>query len=647
MPETAKTPPPARSGPIDVRTAPERYRHWRLDVDGRIASLTLDVDESGGLAPGYELKLNSYDLGVDVELADAVQRLRFEHPEVAAVVIRSAKERVFCAGANIRMLGASSHAHKVAFCKFTNETRCAIEDAGAHSGQHYLCAINGTAAGGGYELALAADWILLIDDGASAVSLPEVPLLGVLPGTGGLVRVVDKRKVRRDRADVFSTTEEGVRGARALEWGLVDEIAPSSRFEDAVAARARALAAASDRPAAARGIRLGEIERRIDGDRIVYAHVEAEIDREREVRACRIRVRGPAGAPPAGAEALVEAGDAFWPLALARELEDLVLHLRHNDPEIGTLVFTSEGALEAVAAHDAFLLAHREHWLAREILLYWKRLLKRIDLTSRSLVALVEPGSCFAGFLLELVLAADRAYMLDGPFGDDGGGDDGGDGRDRDGNGGRGDALEAAHLGDGGRNDGGGGGSGGRGAGDGGDRDGNGGSRDGEGEGRGSGREDGDGGEGDSGNGGGALAAVRLAESNFGCFPGVNGLTRLESRCLDDGRALARARQRIGRDLTAAEAEAHRLVTFTPDEIDWEDEVRLALEERAGFSPDALTGMEASLRCPGPETMESRIFGRLTAWQNWIFQRSNAVGERGALTLYGSGARADFDRKRV
>ena len=587
MPEIAKARSPARSGPIDVRTAPDRYRHWRLRIDGRIASLTLDVDESGGLAPGYELKLNSYDLGVDVELADAVQRLRFEHPEVAAVVIRSARERVFCAGANIRMLGASSHAHKVAFCKFTNETRCAIEDAGAHSGQRYLCAINGTAAGGGYELALAADWILLIDDGASAVSLPEVPLLGVLPGTGGLVRVVDKRKVRRDRADFFSTTEEGIRGARALAWGLVDEIAPSSRFEDAVAARAQALAAASDRPAAARGIRLGEIERRIDGDRIACAYVEAEIDREREVRACRIRVRGPVGVPPAGVEELVEAGDAFWPLALARELEDLVLHLRHNEPEIGTLVFTSEGALEAVAAHDAFLIAHREHWLAREILLYWKRLLKRIDLTSRSLVALVEPGSCFAGFLLELVLAADRAYMLDGPLGEDGDGSDGGDGRDGDGDGGEGDGS------------------------------------------------------------GGALAAVRLTESNFGCFPCVNGLVRLASRCLDDDRALARARQQVGRDLTAVEAEAYRLVTFTPDEIDWEDEVRLALEERAGFSPDALTGMEASLRCPGPETMESRIFGRLTAWQNWIFQRPNAVGERGALTLYGSGARADFDRKRV
>ena len=562
MSETASDLPRAGGTIIDVRTAPDRYRHWRLRIDDRVATLELDVDESGGLAPGYELKLNSYDLGVDIELADAVQRLRFEHPGVAAVVIRSGRERVFCAGANIRMLGGSSHAHKVAFCKFTNETRCAIEDASAHSGQRYLCAINGTAAGGGYELAMAADWILLVDDGSSAVSLPEVALLGVLPGTGGLVRVVDKRKVRRDRADFFSTTEEGVRGRRALEWGLVDEIAPSSRFDDAVEARAHALAATSDRPAGARGIRLRKIERRIEGDRIVYAHLQAELDSE--VCACRIRIRGPAETPPADIDGLSEEGDGFWPLALAREIEDLVLHLRHNEPNVGTLVLAAEGDLDAVAAHDAFLLAHREHWLAREILLYWKRLLKRIDLTSRSLVALVEPGSCFAGFLLELVLAADRGYMLDGPFEDDG-----------------------------------------------------------------------------------AEAAVRLTESNFGCFPGVNGLTRLEARCLDDEEAVSRARQQAGRDLVAAEAEAHRLVTFTPDDIDWDDEVRIALEERAAFSPDALTGMEASLRCPGPETMESRIFGRLTAWQNWIFQRGNAVGERGALTLYGTGARADFDRRRV
>ena len=562
MSDATESPRHADSAPIDVRTAPDRYRHWRLHIENRIATLALDVDESGGLAPGYELKLNSYDLGVDIELADAVQRLRFEHPEVAAVVIRSARERVFCAGANIRMLGASTHAHKVTFCKFTNETRCAIEDASAYSGQRYLCAINGAAAGGGYELALATDWILLVDDGSSAVSLPEIPLLGVLPGTGGLVRVVDKRKVRRDRADFFSTTEEGVRGVRALEWGLVDEIAPSSGFEAAVEARALALVATTDRPCGVSGIRLRDIERRIDGERIAYTHVEADIDRE--TRTCHVRLRGPAEPPPVDVEGLTTLGDAFWPLALAREIEDLILHLRHNEPEIGTLVVTAEGDLDAVAAHDAFLLAHRVHWLAREILLYWKRLLKRIDLTSRSLVALVEPGSCFAGFLLELVLAADRGYMLEGPFED-----------------------------------------------------------------------------------GGEEAAVRLAESNFGSFPGVNGLTRLASRSLDDEGAVSRARQQAGRDLTAAEAEAHRLITFTPDDIDWEDEVRIAIEERAGFSPDALTGMEASLRCPGPETMESRIFGRLTAWQNWIFQRPNAVGERGALTLYGTGARADFDRHRV
>ena len=547
---------------IDVRTHPERYRHWRLSIEDRIATLLFDVDEGGGLEAGYALKLNSYDLGVDIELADAVQRLRFEHPEVAAVVIRSANARVFCAGANIRMLGASTHARKVAFCKFTNETRCAIEDASAHSGQRYLCAIRGSAAGGGYELALATDWILLVDDGASAVSLPEVPALGVLPGTGGLVRVVDKRRVRRDRADFFSTTEEGVRGARALEWGLVDELAPASRFEATLARRARALAAASERPAAAPGIRLGPLARRIEGERIAYAHLEAKL--EREVRVCRILIHGPDQPPPDGVEALVEAGDAFWPLALARELEDLILHLRHNEPEIGTIVISSRGGLDAVAAHDGFLFAHRGHWLAREVLLYWRRLLKRIELTSRSLIALVEPGSCFAGFLLESVLAADRGYMLEGT------------------------------------------------------------------------------GEGDP-----EPARLRLGESNFECFPGLNGLSRLASRCLDDEKALRAAHHQVGLDLEAAEAEAHRLVTFIPDEIDWEDEVRLALEERASFSPDALTGMEATLRCPGPETMESRIFGRLSAWQNWIFQRPNAVGERGALTLYGSGARPDFDRERV
>ena len=565
MPATDRQPQQAGREIIDVRTAPDRYRHWRLRVDGRIATLALDVDESGGLAPGYELKLNSYDLGVDIELADAVQRLRFEHPEVAAVVIRSGKERVFCAGANIRMLGGSSHAHKVAFCKFTNETRCAIEDASAHSGQRYLCAINGTAAGGGYELAMAADWILLVDDGSSAVSLPEVALLGVLPGTGGLVRVVDKRKVRRDRADFFSTTEEGVRGRRALEWGLVDEIAPSSRFEAKRSRKARAHCAGGN--VRSPGRRARHPSSRAGAPHPGRGASTTPTWRPRSI--ARSARAGSASGDRSGCRPRTStdspaAGDAFWPLALAREIEDLVLHLRHNEPDIGTLVIGSEGDLNAVAAHDAFLLAHRDDWLAREILLYWKRLLKRIDLTSRSLIALVEPGSCFAGFLLEFVLAADRGYMLDGPFEDDG-----------------------------------------------------------------------------------AEAAVCLTESNFDCFPGVNGLTRLEARCLDDEEAVSRARQQTGRHLTAAGAGSNRLVTFTPDDIDWEDEVRIALEERASFSPDALTGMEASLRCPGPETMESRIFGRLTAWQNWIFQRENAVGERGALTLYGTGARADFDRRRV
>ena len=475
MSDATESPRHADSAPIDVRTAPDRYRHWRLHIENRIATLALDVDESGGLAPGYELKLNSYDLGVDIELADAVQRLRFEHPEVAAVVIRSARERVFCAGANIRMLGASTHAHKVAFCKFTNETRCAIEDASAYSGQRYLCAINGTAAGGGYELALATDWILLVDDGSSAVSLPEIPLLGVLPGTGGLVRVVDKRKVRRDRADFFSTTEEGVRGVRALEWGLVDEIAPSSGFEAAVEARARALAATTDRPcpaSPASAFVTSNAASRASGSPTPMSRPGSTVRPAHAMSAC-------AGRPIRRrrmSKRLSRLGDAFWPLALAREIEDLVLHLRHNEPEIGTLVITTEGDLDAVAAHDAFLLAYRGHWLAREILLYWKRLLKRVDLTSRSLVALVEPGSCFAGFLLELVLAADRGYMLDGPFED-----------------------------------------------------------------------------------AGEEAAVRLTESNFGCFPGVNGLTRLASRCLDDEEAMSRARRQAGCDLTATEAEAHRL----------------------------------------------------------------------------------------
>jgi len=548
---------------IEFETHPDRYHHWKLRVDGRVATLALDVDESAGLAPGYELKLNSYDLGVDIELYDAIQRLRFEHPQVAAVVITSDKPRVFCAGANIRMLAGSSHGHKVNFCKFTNETRNAIEDASGSSGQRYLCAINGTAAGGGYELALAADWIMLVDDGSSAVSLPEVPLLAVLPGTGGLTRVVDKRHVRRDRADYFCTTEEGVKGRRALDWRLVDELVPSSKFDETVAERARERAEESDRPAEGTGVELTPLARELTDDEVRYLHVRAEIDRE--LRAATITVRGPDGAPPADAAAVAAQGVDYWPLAVCRELDDLILHLRFNEPELGSLVFRSEGDPDRVQAYDDQLRALGEDWLVREVLLYWKRTLKRLDVTSRSLVALVEPGSCFTGLLLELVLAADRSFMLDGQF------------------------------------------------------------------------------EGDNR----PPAVVRLTGSNFGPLPMVNGITRLESRHLDDMERARALEQETGEDLDAAAAEERGMVTFIPDDIDWEDEVRVALEERASFSPDALTGMEASLRFGGPETLESKIFGRLSAWQNWIFQRPNAVGEEGALKRYGSGKRGELDKQRV
>jgi benzoyl-CoA-dihydrodiol lyase len=548
---------------IDFRTAPERYRHWRLDIADEIATLALDVDAEGGLAPGYELKLNSYDLGVDIELNDAIQRLRFEHPEVRAVIVTSGKERVFCAGANIGMLGAASHAHKVNFCKFTNETRLALEDAGANSGQRYLCAINGACAGGGYELALAADHLLLLDDGASAVSLPEIPLLAVLPGTGGLTRLVDKRHVRRDRADFFCTVEEGVRGKRAVEWNLVDEVVPRSKWDEAVAARAAALAAASDRPAEAEGIALSPLERSIAGDRIAYSHVACAIDRE--LMAATITVRAPAAAPPAELAAIHAQGAAFWPLAVARELDDLILHLRFNESEIGTWLMRTEGESEHVAAADAALAAHAGDWLVREVTLYLKRTLKRLDLSARSIFAFIEPGSCFTGTLLELALAADRSYMLDGAF------------------------------------------------------------------------------EGDNR----PPATLRLTPANFGPYPMANGLTRLQSRFIDDEAALARVRDETGEALEALDAEALGLVTFAPDDIDWTDETRIAVEERAAFSPDALTGMEASLRFAGPETMESKIFSRLTAWQNWIFQRPNAVGAEGTLKLYGSGRKPRFDRERV
>ena len=556
--------PSARQEPfVDFRTHPDHYRHWTLTVDGRVATLALDVQEEAPLVPGYELKLNSYDLGVDIELYDVVQRLRFEYPEVAAVVIVSAKPQVFCAGANIRMLGSASHAHKVNFCKFTNETRNSIEDATEHSGQTYLCAVNGTASGGGYELALACDDIILIDDGASAVSLPELPLLAVLPGTGGLTRLVDKRRVRHDRADFFCTTSEGLRGQRALEWRLVDALAPRSRFDEVVRARALERAAQSNRPADATGITLTPLSRTIEADRICYDTLTVDIDRE--LAAATLTIQAPAKAAPATLETMRQAGVYWWPLAMTRTLDDAILHLRLNEGDIGTWVFRSEGAHASVEAMEKVLIDQPDDWLVREILLYWKRTLKRLEVSSRSLMALVEPGSCFAGMLLELVLAADRVYMLDGVF-------------------------EESEW---------------------------------------------------------PPATIRLSPLNFGPFPTVNGLTRLQSRFLSAPEHVAYLQTRAGEAIDAEEADALGLVTFIPDDIDWEDEVRLALEERASFSPDALTGMEGSLRFAGPETMESKIFGRLSAWQNWIFQRPNAVGEGGALTLYGTGKKTSFDKRRV
>src|SRR5215211_1346663 len=548
--------------PIDFRTAPDRYRHWKLSTENGVAYLTMDVNEDGGLRPGYKLKLNSYDLGVDIELADAVQRLRFEHPEIGAVVIRSQRDRIFCSGANINMLGLSSHDHKVNFCKFTNETRLAIEDATEHSDQTYICSINGIAAGGGYELALACDQILLADDGSSAVSLPELPLLAVLPGTGGLTRLVDKRLVRRDHADFFCTTAEGVRGKRARDWRLVDKLIPPSKLADETKKIAEEVATRSSRPKAAKGITLPAVERAIEGDTIRYAWLTIEIDRER--RAAKFRVKGPAAAPPADAAAVHAQGAAFWPLALAREFDDAMMHLRLNETEIGTWVLLSQGDADLVEAYDALLAKEASNWLVREIVLYWKRTLKRLDVSSRSLIALVEPGSCFTGTLFEIVLAADRSYMLDG-------------------------AVEGSNL----------------------------------------------------------TATIRLRPMNFGPYPMGNGLTRLGTRFLGEPSRVNELKHEIGEALDAETADGLGLVTFTPDDIDWEDEVRLVLEERAGFSPDGLIGMEANLRFAGPETMETKIFARLSAWQNWIFQRPNAVGPEGALTRYGSGQKPNFDLKRV
>jgi benzoyl-CoA-dihydrodiol lyase len=548
---------------IDCQTEPSRYRHWTIAVDGAVATLTMDVDENGGLFEGYLLKLNSYDLGVDIELYDAIQRLRFEHPEVKAVLLRSGKARVFCAGANIRMLAGSAHAHKVNFCKFTNETRNAMEDASAFSGQKYICVINGTAAGGGYELALAADHILLVDDGSSAVSLPEVPLLAVLPGTGGLTRVTDKRKVRRDRADFFCSVEEGVKGKRAVEWRLVDEIAPQTKLEARAQDLAQTFAAASTRAGGGKGVELQPLARHFRADGVDYGFVSVDIDRAS--RLATITLKAPETATPADSEAMVVEGASFWPLQTARELDDAILHLRFNHTATAAFVFKSAGDPAKVLAYDAFLEAHADHWLANEIRLFWKRVLKRIDVTSRTLVTLVEPGSCFAGTLAELVLAADRSYMLIGKM------------------------------------------------------------------------------EGDNR----APPTIALSAANFGAYPMCHGLTRIQSRFMADPQDIANARARIGEALDADEAEKLGLVTFALDDIDWSDEVRMFLQERAGYSPDALTGMEANLRFGGPETMESKIFARLTAWQNWIFQRPNAVGENGALRRYGTGVKAEFDVNRV
>ncbi|NKZ06810.1 2,3-epoxybenzoyl-CoA dihydrolase [Actinomadura latina] len=544
---------------VEFRVDPSRYRHWRLDVDGPVATLTMAVDEQGGLVPGYELKLNSYDLGVDIELYDAVQRLRFEHPGVRAVVVTSGKEKVFCAGANIRMLAASPHSWKVNFCKFTNETRNGIEDATANSGQTYLAAVNGTASGGGYELALACEHIMLVDDRSSAVSLPELPLLGVLPGTGGLTRVSDKRRVRRDRADYFSTRAEGLGGKKAVAWRLVDEAVPRTAWDAAVAERARELAARSSRPAGAEGVALTPLRKERTGTSIAYRYVSSKADRD--AGAVEITIAGP-DAPPGDLRS-----EAFWTLAMTRELDDLILDLRTNELELGTWVLRTTGKAEHVLAHDRLLLGNADDWLANEIVHYLKRTLKRLDVTSRSLIALIEPGSCFAGSLLEVALAADRAYQLDGVFEDV-------------------------------------------------DPD-------------------------------AAPAAVTVDAMNLGPIPMSNGLTRLETRFLGDEGALAAVRDAAGKPLEAADAERLGLVTFAPDDIDWDEEVRIAIEERGSFSPDALTGLEANYRFPGPETLETKIFGRLTAWQNWIFTRPNASGPDGALRRYGTGRRADFDRKRV
>ncbi|MEP4198508.1 MAG: 2,3-epoxybenzoyl-CoA dihydrolase [Aliishimia sp.] len=549
---------------IDIQIDPSRYRHWRVDYDGPIAWLTMDVDENGGLFEGYQLKLNSYDLGVDIELNDIVQRMRFEHPEVKVVVMQSGKDRVFCAGANIRMLGGSAHSLKVNFCKFTNETRNSYEAAEVESGQKYIAAIKGACAGGGYELALACNYLLLTDDSASSVSLPEVPLLAVLPGTGGLTRVTDKRKVRRDRADVFCSTEEGVKGKRAQAWGLVDEVVPNSKFDDTVKARAAEFAASSAKKDVVQGIALTPLERTVEeGGSLTYSTVEVNVDES--ARTATVTIHGPKDEAPADMDAFVTQGAQAWMLRCARELEDAIMQLRLNEKDQGLIVFQTVGDPDAVIAHEALLLANKDHWLANEVLTYWKRVLKRVDVTSRSLVALVEHGSCFSGVLAELLFSVDRSYMMEDAF------------------------------------------------------------------------------EGDNR----PIAALTLSDGNFGTYPMGNDLTRLQARFYGSPEDVDAAQAQIGESLEADAADDLGLVTMILDDIDWEDEIRIFIEERASFSPDAMTGMEANLRFVGPETMETRIFGRLTAWQNWIFNRPNAVGPDGALQRYGTGMRGDYNMERV
>ena len=546
---------------VDYQTHPSQYRHWKLSFDGAIATLTADFDENGGLAPGYKLKLNSYDLGVDIELNDAINRIRFEHPEVRTVVVTSAKEKVFCSGANIFMLGVSSHGWKVNFCKFTNETRNGLEDSSKHSGLKFLAAVNGACAGGGYELALACDEIILVDDRSSAVSLPEVPLLGVLPGTGGLTRVTDKRHVRHDLADIFCTTTEGVRGQKAKDWRLVDDIAKPAVFAQKVRERALQLAEQSDRPADGRGVTLTPLQRSVEADALHYGHVSVAIDRAK--RTATFVVKAPTSAQPSDVAGIEAAGAAWYPLALARELEDAILSMRTNELDIGTWLITTQGDAAAVLAMDAVLVAHAQHWLVRETIGLLRRTFSRLDVSSRSLFALIEPGSCFAGTFLELALACDRSYHLALP-------DD-----------------EAR------------------------------------------------------------APKITVGETNFGFYPMVTGQSRLGRRFYDEAAPMDAVRAAAGQALDADAAYALGLVTLNPDDIDWADEVRIVIEERVAMSPDALTGMEANLRFNGPENMFTRIFGRLTAWQNWIFQRPNAVGEHGALKVYGKGNKAAFDWNRV